>query len=104
MDPVRPQSQHRLGSIDENFFDYVRKVVIEQPPDNSFDCLTCSVAATEACIQLTAILPEGRSAIASSSQPVLCSDRNSNSDDICNCNNIINNPNNTNLTSIEKTR
>jgi len=59
--------------------------LIEQP-DNSFNHLTSFVAATEASIQFSAVLPMAESAIASSTQPIHCSNSNSN--------------NNTNITSI----
>jgi len=83
-DPARAQPHNDQGSFDEDFLDYVPEELIEQP-DNSFNRLSSFVAATEASMQFSAVLP----AIASSSQPVPCSDSNSNSNDI------------TNMTSIE---
>jgi len=61
---------------------------MEQTED-SFNCLCSFVAATEASMQFSAVLPMGGSAIPSSSQPVPCSNSNSNSNEI------------TNITSIE---
>jgi len=85
-DPAMAQPHHDQGSFDEDFLDYVPEELIEQP-DHSFNRLSSFVAATEACMQFSAVLP----AIASSSQPVPCSDSNSNSNDI------------TNMTSVENT-
>jgi hypothetical protein len=80
------QPQNDQGSFDEDFLDYVPEKLIRQP-DNSFNRLSSFVAATEASMRFSAVLP----AIASSSQPVPCSKSKSNSNDI------------TNMTSIEKT-
>jgi hypothetical protein len=80
------QPHNDQGSIDEVFLDYIPEELIEQP-DNSSNGLSSLVAATEASIRFPAALP----AIASSSQPVPCSNSNSN------CNNI------TNMTSVENT-
>jgi hypothetical protein len=80
------QPHNDQGSFDEDFLDYVPEELIEQP-DNSFNRLSSFVAATEASMRFSAVLP----AIASSSQPVPCSDSNSNSNDI------------TNMTSVENT-
>jgi len=85
-DPVMAQPHNDQGSFDEDFLDYVPEELIEQP-DNSFNRLSSFVAATEASMQFSAVLP----AIASSSQPISCSDSNSNSNDI------------TNMTSVENT-
>ena len=74
------------GSFDEDFVDYVPEERNEQP-DNSIHRLSSFVAATEASMRFSAVLP----AIASSSQSVPCSDSNSNSNDI------------TNMTSVENT-
>jgi hypothetical protein len=82
------QPHNDQGSFDEDFLDYVPEELIEQP-DNSFNRLSSFVAATEASMRFSAVLP----AIASSSQPVPCSDSNSNS----NSNDI------TNMTSVENT-
>jgi len=90
MDPAMAQSHNNQASFNEGFLDYVLEELIEQP-DNCFICLSSFVAATEACMQFSAVLPMGWSAMASSSQPVPCSDSNSNSD------------NNTNVTSVENT-
>jgi len=87
-DPAMAQPRNNQGSFDEDSLDYVPEELIEQP-DNSCNRLSSFVAATEASMQFSAVLP----AIASSSQPVHCSDSNSNSnsDDI------------TNMTSVENT-
>jgi len=71
-----------VGSIFGNQFH-----LLLMQPDNSFNRLSSFVAATEASMRFSAVLP----AIACSSQPVPCSDSNSNSNDI------------TNMTSIENT-
>jgi len=83
-DPAMAQPHNDQGSFDEDFLDYVPEELIEQP-DNSFDRLSSFVAATGASMRFSAVLP----AIASSSQPVPCSNSNSNSNDI------------TNMTSVE---
>jgi len=80
------QSHNDQGSFDEDYLDYVPEELIEQP-DNSFNRLSSFVAATEASMRFSAVLP----AIGSSSQPVPCSNSNSNSNDI------------TNMTSVENT-
>jgi len=85
-DPVMAQPHNDQGSFDEDFLHYVPEELIEQL-DNSFNCLSSFVAATKASMRFSAVLP----AIASSSQPVPCSNSNSNSNDI------------TNKTSIENT-
>ena len=82
------QPHNDQGSFDEHFLDYVLEELIEQP-DNSFNRPSSFVAATEASMQFSAVLP----AIAGSSQPVSCSNSNSNS----NSNDI------TNMTSVENT-
>jgi hypothetical protein len=87
-DPAMAQPHNDQGSFNEDFLDYIPEELIEQP-DNSFNCLSSFVAATEASMRFSAVLP----AIASSSQPVPCSDSNSNS----NSNDI------TNMTSVENT-
>jgi len=89
-DPVIAQPHKDQGSFDEDFLDYVLEELIQQP-DNSCNCLSSFLAASEASMWFSAVLPMGGSAIASSSQPVPCSDSNSNSNDI------------TNMTSVENT-
>ena len=89
-DLAMAQPHNNQGSFDEEFLDYVLEELIEQP-DNSFNRLSSFVAATEASMRFSAVLPMGGSAIASSSQPVPCSYSNSNSNDI------------TNMTSFENT-
>jgi len=85
-DPAMAQPNNNQGSFDEDFLDYVPEELIEQP-DNSLNCHSSFVAATEASMRFSAVLP----AVASSSQPVPCSNNNSISNDI------------TNMTSIENT-
>jgi hypothetical protein len=85
-DPAMAQPHNNQGSFAENFLDYIPEELIELP-DNSFNGLSRFVAATEASMQFSAVLP----AIASSSQPVPCSNSNSNSND------------STNMTSVENT-
>jgi hypothetical protein len=80
------QPHNNQGSFDEDFLDYVPEELIEQP-DNYFNSLNSFIAATEASMRFSAVLP----AIASSSQPVPCGNSNSNSNDI------------TNMTSVENT-
>jgi len=82
-DSAMAQPHNDQGSFDEDFIDYVPEELIEQP-NNSFNPLSSFV---EASILFSAVLP----AIASSSQPVPCSNSNSNSNDI------------TNMTSVENT-
>jgi len=74
---------HDHGSINEDFLDYVMEELIGQP-NNSFNHLSSFVATTEASLGISAVLPMGGSAIASSSQPIPCSDSNSNSNNITN--------------------
>ena len=83
-DPAMAQPHTELGSVDENLNDSVPEELIEQP-DNCCNHLSSFIAATEASMQFSAVLP----AITSSSQPVPCSDSNSNSNE------------STNMTSIE---
>jgi len=89
-DPAMAQPHNDQGSFDEDLLDYVPEKLIELP-NHSFNRLSRFVVATEASMRFSAVLPMGGSAIASSSQPVPCRDRNSNSNDI------------TNMTSIENT-
>jgi len=84
-DPAMAQPPNDQGSFDEDFLDYVPEELIEQP-DNSFNHPSSFVAATEASMRFSAVLP----AIASSSQPVPCGDSNSNSNDITNMTRIEN--------------
>jgi hypothetical protein len=85
--PAIAQPHNNQGSFAEDFLNYVPEELIEQP-DNSFNGLSSFVAATEASIRFSAVLP----AIASRSQPIPCSNSNSNSNDI------------TKMTCIENTR
>jgi hypothetical protein len=70
-------------SIDENFLKYIPEELIELP-NNSFNCLSSFVAATEDSMQFSAVLTMGGSAITSSSQPIPCSDSNNSSKVITN--------------------
>jgi len=72
------QHHNNQGGFDEDFLDYIQEELTEQP-DNSYNLRSMFVAATEACMQFSAVLPVGRSAITSRSQPIPCSDINSNS-------------------------
>jgi len=82
-DPVMAQPHNNQGSVVENFLDYVPEELIEQP-ENLFNHLSTFATATEASRRFSAVLPMGGSAIASSSQPIPCSNSNSNSNDITN--------------------
>jgi len=86
-DPALGQPPNDMGSFDEDFLDYVLEELIEQP-DNSFNHLSSCVAATEACMRFSAVLPMGGSGIAGRSQPIPCS--NSNSNDITNITSVVN--------------
>jgi len=88
-DPAMAQLHNNQGSFDQNLLDYVTEELIEQP-DNSLNHLSSFVAATAAGMEFSAVLPMGASAIASSSQPVPCSNSNSNSNDITNMANVEN--------------
>jgi len=90
MGPVMAQPHNDQGSFDEDFLDYIPEELIEQPV-NSVKCLSSFVVAAEASMWLSAALPMGWPAIASSSQPVPCRNSNTNSNDI------------TNITSVENT-
>jgi len=88
MDPAMAQPHKDQGSCDEDFLDSIPEELVQQP-DNSFNYLSSFVAATEQCMQFSAVVPMSWPAITSSSQPVSCSTSNSN---------II-----TNITSVENT-
>jgi len=60
---------------------------------NSFNRLGSFVAATEASMQFSAVLSIGGSAISSSSQPIPCSDSNSNNNAITSLTNMTSNGN-----------
>ena len=86
-DPAMAQPHTDKGRYDENILDYLPEELIEQP-DNSLYCLSSFVAATEASMQFSAVLPMGGSAITSTIQPVPCSDSNSNRNDITSITNM----------------
>jgi len=71
------QPHNNQGSFDEHFLDHIPEELIQQP-DNFFNCLSSVVAATEACMRFSVVLRMGGFVIASSSQPIPCSDSNSN--------------------------
>jgi len=81
------QPHNDQSCFDEDFLHYLPEELTKQPV-NCFNHLSSVVAATEASMRFSAVLP----AIASSSQPVPCRDSNSNSNNI------------TNMTSVENTR
>jgi hypothetical protein len=87
--PAMAQPQDNQGSLDEDFFDYVPDELIQQSV-NSFYHLSRFVSATEATMRFSTVLPRGGSAIASSSQPVSCSNSNSNGKDVTNITNMAN--------------
>jgi len=89
-DPAKAKPHNDRGSFDEDFLDYVPEE-LEDQPDNLFNHLSPSHAATEPSMRFSAVLPMGGSTIASSSQPVPGSDSNRNGNDI------------TNMTSIDNT-
>jgi len=68
-DPAMAQPHNNQGSIDGDFLDYVLVELIAQR-DNSFNRPCSFVTATDDSMRFSAVLP----AIASSSQPVPCSD------------------------------
>ena len=86
-DPVMAQPYKDLGHLDDNFLDYVPEELKEQP-DNSFEHLSCIVAATQARMRFAAVLSMGGSAIVCRSLPIPCSDRNSNRNDITSIPNV----------------
>jgi hypothetical protein len=88
-----PQPHNDLGSFDQGCLDHVPEKPIAQP-NNSFNLLSSFVAVTEASLRFSAVLPMSGSAIASSSQPISCSNSQSNSNDITSI---------TNMTNIENT-
>jgi len=81
MDPVMAQPRNHHSSFDEDLLDHVPDELIEQP-NNSFNHLSSFVTASDVSMQYSAVRPIDRSAITSSSQPVPCSN--------CNSNNITN--------------
>jgi hypothetical protein len=85
IDPVMAQPDNDQGRCDVIFLDYVPEELIAQP-ENSFYPLSSIVAATEASTRFSAVL----TAIASSSQPVPCSDSQTNRNDITNMTNVEN--------------
>jgi hypothetical protein len=84
---LQPHNDH--SSCEKYFLDYISEELIEQP-NNSCNHLSSFFAATEASLRFSAVLPMGGSAIASSSQPIPCSNTNRNSKDITIVNSIEN--------------
>jgi len=66
-DPARAQPHNDQGSVEEDFFDYILEELIEQP-DNSFTLLSSLVAATEASMRFSAVLPIGGSSVSNGSR------------------------------------
>jgi len=85
--PAVAQPDNSQGTCDKDFLNYILENLIEQP-ENTFDCRSSFVAATEASMQFWAVLPMGGAAIPCSSLPIPCSDSNSNSNKITNITNI----------------
>ena len=88
MHPAMAQPPNYHASIDEDFLDCVPEELIEQP-GNSFVRLSSFVAATDASMLFSAVLPMSGSAITRRSWPTTGSNNNNNSNMI------------TNITSIE---
>jgi len=86
-DPAMGQPPNDQSSYDEDFLNYVLKELIEQLEIFS-SCLNSFVAATEASMRFSAVLHMGGTAIASSSQPVRCSNSNCNSNNITSITNL----------------
>jgi hypothetical protein len=63
-DPAIAQFHNNQGRFNEDFLDYVPEELIEQP-DNSFNHPSRFVAATEASMQFSAVLPMGGSTTSS---------------------------------------
>jgi len=82
---AKPQNDQ--SSFNEHLVDYLLEEVIQQP-DSSFNCLISSLAAAEASIPFSAVVPIRGSANTSSSQPVPCCDSNSNRNDVTDITNI----------------
>jgi hypothetical protein len=88
------QLHNNQGCCDTDFLDYVPEELIEQSGKSFIPCHSL-IAATEGSMWFSAVLPQGGSPIASSSQPIPSSNSNSNSNDITSI---------TDMTSIENTR
>jgi hypothetical protein len=65
-DPAMAQPHNDQRSIDVYFLALLQQELIEQS-DNSFNCLSSFLAASEAIMEFSAVLPLGGSSIASSS-------------------------------------
>jgi len=87
MDPAMAQHHNDQGSFDKDFLLYVPEKLIEQP-ESIFIWLSSFVAATEASMQFSAVLPIGGSAITISSKPVPCNNSNSKTNDMTSMTNI----------------
>jgi len=86
-DPAMVQPYNDQHSNDEGFLNSIPEEPIEQS-DNCFNNLSSFVAGTEGSMRFSAILTMGQSAIASSNQPIPCSDSNSNSTNMTSITNI----------------
>jgi hypothetical protein len=92
--PGMVQSQNYQGSLDhDDLLDIIMEELIEQP-ENAFNHPSCFVAPTEDSMQFSAVLPMDWSAITSSSQPIPCSNTNSNRNAIASiiCQTSVENP------------
>jgi hypothetical protein len=69
MDPVMAQPHNDQASFNKDFLDYVLEKLIDQP-NNSFNRLSSFLAAPEASMQFSAVLPMGGSGIGSRSYPL----------------------------------
>jgi len=94
LDQAMAQPHNDHGIIDDEFLDYILEELIELP-DTSFHRPGSVVPATEASMRFSTVLPMGGSAIASSSQPIPCSNSKNDSNDIANI---------TKITSVENTQ
>jgi hypothetical protein len=59
-DPAIAQSHKNQGRFNKDFLDYIPEELMEKP-DNSFNCPSRFVAATEASMRFSAVLPMGGS-------------------------------------------
>jgi len=87
INPVMAQHPNHQGSFDEDFLEFIPESLIEHL-DNSFNHVGSCFAATEASLRFSALLPIGGSALGSSSQSVLCSDSNNDTNDVTNIANV----------------
>jgi len=81
MDPAESQPHYNQGSCDEDLVHYILEKLIEQP-NHSYYCLCSFVTSTDARVCFSAVLSRVESAMSNGSQHVLCSNSNSNSNEI----------------------